>query len=65
MCYFDAHYGWRPVIIYAQGRKVTGQAFIGDAQCTQLANIELLQRGKTGFNCQHTPIIRRWYVMAA
>lgn len=36
--YFDAHYGWRPVIIYAQGRKVT-VAIYKDAQCTQLANM--------------------------
>jgi putative lipoprotein len=36
--YFDAHYGWRPVIIYAQGRKVTVGIY-KDAQCTQLANM--------------------------
>lgn len=36
--YFDAHYGWRPVIIYAQGRKVT-VCIYKDAQCTQLANM--------------------------
>ena len=36
--YFDAHYGWRPVIIYAQGRKVTFANY-KDAQCTQLANM--------------------------
>ena len=36
--YFDAHYGWRPVIIYAQGRKVTVGIY-KDAQYTQLANM--------------------------
>ena len=36
--YFDAHNGWRPVIIYAQGRKVTVGIY-KDAQCTQLANM--------------------------
>lgn len=36
--YFDAHYGWRSVIIYAQGRKVTVGIY-KDAQCTQLANM--------------------------
>lgn len=36
--YFDAHYGWRPVIIYAQGCKVTVGIY-KDAQCTQLANM--------------------------
>ena len=36
--YFDAHYGWRPVIIYAQGRKVTVGIY-KDATCTQLVNI--------------------------
>lgn len=36
--YFDAHYGWRPVIIYAQGRKVTVGIY-KDAQCTQLVNM--------------------------
>ena len=36
--YFDAHYGWRPVIIYAQGRKVTVGIY-KDALCTQLANM--------------------------
>lgn len=36
--YFDAHYGWRPVIIYAQGHKVTVGIY-KDAQCTQLANM--------------------------
>lgn len=36
--YFDAHYGWRPVIIYTQGRKVTVGIY-KDAQCTQLANM--------------------------
>ncbi len=36
--YFDAHYGWRPVIIYAQGRKVTVGIY-KDARCTQLVNM--------------------------
>lgn len=36
--YFDAHYGWRPVIIYAQGRKVTVGIY-KDASCTQLVNM--------------------------
>ncbi len=38
--YFDAHYGWRPVIIYAQGRKVTVGIY-SDAKCTQLINMSV------------------------
>ena len=36
--YFDAHYGWRPVIIYAQGRKVTVSIY-RDEGCTQLTDM--------------------------
>lgn len=36
--YFDAHYGWRPVIVYAQGRKVTVGIY-KDASCIQLVNM--------------------------
>lgn len=38
--YFDAHYGWRPVIIYAQGRKVTVGIY-SDAKCTQLIDMSV------------------------
>lgn len=36
--YFDAHYGWRPIIIDAQGRKVSVGIYT-DAACTQLVNM--------------------------
>lgn len=36
--YFDAHYGWRPVIIQARGRKVTVGIY-KDEECTQLVNM--------------------------
>ena len=36
--YFDAHYGWRPVIVYAQGRKVTVGIY-KDQSCQQLVNM--------------------------
>lgn len=36
--FFDAHYGWRPIIVYAQGRKVTVGIY-SDANYTQLVDM--------------------------